>query len=166
MDVEFVRHLSAALTAGTIVLVGPEDDPDPALTALPRVVRRPAMPLADLPALAAAADVLVMPYADAPVTRAMQPLKLKEYLATGQPAVVRDLPATRPWADGLDVAATPEAFAAAVRRRLTDGLPPAQRTARARLAAEDWRAKAAEFARLVRRADGVDVSGRQVTSAA
>jgi glycosyltransferase involved in cell wall biosynthesis len=166
MDVEFVRHLSAALTAGTIVLVGPEDDPDPALADLPRVVRRPAVPLADLPALAAAADVLVMPYADAPVTRAMQPLKLKEYLATGKPAVVRDLPATRAWADCLDVAATPEAFAAAVRRRLAEGLPPSQQAARARLAAEDWRAKAAEFARLVRRTAGAEVQGQRVTSAA
>jgi glycosyltransferase involved in cell wall biosynthesis len=117
-------------------------------------VRRPALPLAELPALAAAAAVLVMPYADLPVTRAMQPLKLKEYLATGKPVVVRDLPAVRPWADGLDAAATAEEFAAAVRRRLADGLPAGQRAARARLAAESWAAKAAEFARLVRRAGG------------
>ena len=61
-----------------------------------------------------------MPYADLPVTRAMQPLKLKEYLATGKPVVVRDLPATEPWADCLDVAETPEAFAAAVRRAVAD----------------------------------------------
>jgi glycosyltransferase involved in cell wall biosynthesis len=153
MDVDFLRHLSAALTEGTIVLVGPEDNPDPALTTLPRAVRRPALPLAELPALAAAAAVLVMPYADAPVTRAMQPLKLKEYLATGRPVVVRDLPATRPWADCLDLAATPEAFAAAVRRRLAEGLPVSQRSSRARLAAESWRSKAQEFARLVRRED-------------
>jgi glycosyltransferase involved in cell wall biosynthesis len=151
MDVEFVRRLSETLPAGTVVLIGPEDDSDPALTALPRVVRRPALPLAELPALAAAAAVLVMPYADEPVTRAMQPLKLKEYLATGKPAVVRNLPATRAWADCLDVAATADEFAAAVRVRLAGGLPAAQRTARARLATEGWGAKAAEFARLVRR---------------
>jgi hypothetical protein len=112
------------------------------------------VPLAKLPAVAAAADVLVMPYADAPVTRAMQPLKLKEYLATGKPAVVRDLPSSRPWADCLDIARTPQEFVAAVRRRLATGLPPDQKTARFRLAAEDWSEKAAEFARLVRRTDG------------
>ena len=137
--------LSAEITEGTIVLIGPEDRPDPALADLPRVVRRPAVPLADLPAIAAAAAVLVMPYADAPVTRAMQPLKLKEYLATGKPAVVRALPATRPWADCLDVASTPQDFAAAVRRRLATGLPASQRLARARLTAEDWSAKATEL---------------------
>jgi glycosyltransferase involved in cell wall biosynthesis len=150
LDIDILRELSGSLTEGTIVLIGPEDRPDPALDQLPRVVRRPAVPLADLPAIAGAAAVLVMPYADAPVTRAMQPLKLKEYLATGRPAVVRDLPATRPWADCLDVAATPQEFAAAVRRRLATGLPTSQKLARRRLAAEDWPAKAAEFARLVR----------------
>jgi glycosyltransferase involved in cell wall biosynthesis len=150
LDLDVLRALSDSLTAGTIVLIGPEDRPDPALSQIPRVVRRPAVPLAQLPAVAAAADVLVMPYADLPVTRAMQPLKLKEYLATGKPAVVRDLPANREWADCLDVAGTPAEFAAAVRRRLSTGLPASQRLARRRLAAEDWSAKAAEFARLVR----------------
>jgi glycosyltransferase involved in cell wall biosynthesis len=150
LDLDFLRELSGSLTEGTIVLIGPEDRPDPALARLPRVVRRPAVSPTELPAIAAAASVLIMPYADAPVTRAMQPLKLKEYLATGKPAVVRDLPATRPWADCLDLATTPAEFATAVRRRLADGWPVAQRLARRRLAAEDWTAKAAEFARLVR----------------
>ncbi len=153
LDLDILHELSASLTEGTIVLIGPEDRPDPALDRLPRVVRRPALPLADLPAVAAAAEVLIMPYADAPVTRAMQPLKLKEYLATGKPAVVRDLPATRPWADCLDVASTRQDFTDAVRRRLATGLPAAQRFARQRLAAEDWSAKAAAFARLVRTND-------------
>jgi glycosyltransferase involved in cell wall biosynthesis len=72
----------------------------------------------------------------------MQPLKLKEYLATGRPVVVRDLPATRPWADAADLAATPEAFAEAVRLRLRTGPPDDQRAARARLADEGWDEKA------------------------
>jgi glycosyltransferase involved in cell wall biosynthesis len=149
LDLEILRALSSSITEGTIVLVGPEDRPDPALDRLPRVVRPGRVPLAELPALAASASLLIMPYADAPVTRAMQPLKLKEYLATGKPAVVRDLPSTRPWADCLDTASTPADFTAAVARRLADGLPEAQRLARQRLAKEDWSAKAAEFARLV-----------------
>lgn len=146
MDTEFVRALAGSLEAGTVLLVGPRDDPDPALLALPRVAALPPVPYADLPALAARAAVLLMPYADLPVTRAMQPLKLKEYLATGKPVVVRDLPATRPWADCLDVAGTPEAFAAVVRERLAGGVPTAQTAARARLEDEGWAAKAARFA--------------------
>ena len=75
----------------------------------------PPVPYEELPSLAARATVLVMPYADLPVTRAMQPLKLKEYLATGKPVVVRALPATGPWADCLDAAVADQD------RRVLDG---------------------------------------------
>jgi glycosyltransferase involved in cell wall biosynthesis len=147
MDVGFVRALAAGLERGTVVLVGPEADPDPALFAPGRVVHIPPLPFDQLPHLAREAGVLVMPYADLPVTRAIQPLKLKEYLATGRPAVVRDLPATRPWADCLDLAETPEAFVRAVRLRLAEGLPEGQRRARSRLGGESWAAKAQAFQR-------------------
>ncbi len=96
MDTAFVRRLAEEMTEGTILLAGPEAEPDPALIGCRRVVRLGPVPFAQLPRLAREAAVLIMPYADLPVTRAMQPLKLKEYLATGRPAVVRDLPATRP----------------------------------------------------------------------
>lgn len=142
MDVAFLERLARELTGGTIVLIGPESDPDPALARLPRVVRHRPVPLASLPEIARESHVLIMPYSDLPVTRAMQPLKLKEYLATGRPVVVRDLPATRPWADALDLAGTPESFSRAVRERMETGLPAAQCRARSRLAEESWAAKA------------------------
>ena len=96
MDVRSLERLAAVLTAGTIVLAGPEQDPDPALGAIAGLVRLGPVPYDQLPGLAREAAVLIMPYADLPVTRAMQPLKLKEYLAADRPAVVADLPATRP----------------------------------------------------------------------
>ena len=148
MDLAFVQRLAADLDRGTVLLVGPEEGSDPALYRTPRLVRLPSQPFGCLPGLAREAGVLIMPYADLPVTRAMQPLKLKEYLATGKPVVVRDLPAVRPWADCLDLGASPEAFSAAVRARLRDGLPEGQRQARGRLAEESWSEKAQTFARL------------------
>ena len=153
LDVAAVHAIADAVGPGsprpaTVVLVGPGQDEPAELTAPVNVRRIPAVPHAALPALAAAADVLVMPYVDAPVTRAMQPLKLLEYLAAGKPAVVRDLPATRPYADCCDLAETPAAFAAAVTQRLVDGLSDTQRAARARrLADASWSSRAAAFAR-------------------
>jgi glycosyltransferase involved in cell wall biosynthesis len=142
MDVAFVRRLDAEMTCGTLVFAGPESDPDPALGQCRRLVRLGSLPFEQLPALAHEAAVLIMPYADLPVTRAMQPLKLKEYLATGKPVVVRDLPATREWADCLDVADTAEMFARAVKLRLTTRLAETEEAARARLAGESWMEKA------------------------
>jgi hypothetical protein len=147
MDAALVRRLAADMTEGTIVLVGPVADPSPALFESNRVVRLPVIPYDALPHLARVAGVLVMPYADLPVTRAMQPLKLKEYLATGKPAVVRDLPATRDWADCLDCVDTPEAFSRVVRSRLKEGLPEHQERARLRLTSEGWPEKARLFER-------------------
>jgi hypothetical protein len=147
LDVRFLERLAADLEGGTIVLAGPEQDPDPRLRQIGRLARVGPIPFDRLPRLAREASVLIMPYADLPVTRAMQPLKLKEYLATGRPAVVADLPATRPWSDCLDLASTPESFSLAVRARIAAGLPGCQAAARVRLGEEAWAAKALAFER-------------------
>jgi len=145
MDAAWVRELARDMTRGTIILAGPQQDPDPTLRTTPRVVMPGPLAFNQLPALARETAVLVMPYADKPVTRAIQPLKLKEYLATGKPAVARDLPANLEWADALDLVTSPAAFSATVRRRLETGLPAEQAAARMRLASEGWAAKAAQF---------------------
>jgi len=149
MDVSLLQQLSRDLTDGTILLVGPQQDPDPAILSLPNVQTLPAQPLSALPAIAADADVLIMPYADLPVTRAMQPLKLKEYLATGKPVVVNRLPSTDSWIDCLDVAESPEGFSRIVRERVATGTPESQITARERLHDESWQSKAEEFDQVV-----------------
>lgn len=148
MDVQFVHQLAGDMNRGTVVLLGPEADPDPLLYRPARVVRLPEVPFDQLPHMAREAAVLVMPYADLPVTRAIQPLKLKEYLATGKPVVVRDLPATRPWADALDLVHSPEEFSEIVRRRAAEGVPETQVEARGRLRAESWAEKARRFKQL------------------
>lgn len=145
MDVDWLARLAADLQQGAILLVGPTNDPDPRLQELSRVRLPGAVDYHRLPQLAQLADVLIMPYADLPVTRAMQPLKLLEYLATGKPVVVRRLPSTGDWADALDEAETAEEFSALVRERLAEGLPSQQRQARRRLEAETWDAKARLF---------------------
>lgn len=142
MDVRFLEALSGSLERGTIVLLGPQQDPDPKLSRLPHVELRPPVPFAELPTWAARASVLIMPYVDEPVTQAMQPLKLKEYLATGRAVVTRQLPAVTEWEDCLDAVSTPEAFADRIIERLRTGVPASQQTARQRLENESWDAKA------------------------
>lgn len=150
MDSPSLIQLSQDLIEGTIVLIGPQQDPDPALLALPNVRVLPAQPLSALPAIAEQANVLIMPYADLPVTRAMQPLKLKEYLATGKSVVVKRLPSTDAWADCLDAAETPEEFSLIVRNRVYSGISPAQALARCRLHQESWKSKADRFENILK----------------
>ncbi|MEM9108674.1 MAG: glycosyltransferase [Planctomycetota bacterium] len=108
-----------------------------------------------LPAHAASSQVLIMPYIDAPVTRAMQPLKLLEYLATMKPVIVRDLPSTRIWADCCDLAADAETFVELVAKRIKTGTPSEQIEARKRrLVNESWTAKAVQLAGLINSGSG------------
>jgi glycosyltransferase involved in cell wall biosynthesis len=147
MDIDWVAGLSDALLSqnrpGTIVLFGPHEDPDPRLRELPRVSLRGTVSFERLAHIAAHSSVLIMPYQDMPATRAMQPLKLKEYLASGLPVVVRDLPATRPWSDACDVCDGSEAFMRSVLMRVDSGASEEQKQARLRLNSESWKAKAA-----------------------
>lgn len=149
LSIDSLRRLSDSLTAGTVALIGPENEPDPALRALERVVLPGPVAYGDLPAIAHAASVLVMPYADMPATRALQPLKLKEYLATGRPVVISDLPAAEEWRDACDVVGSPRSFARTVLERAATGTPTVQQAARRRLTDESWSRKAETFARLL-----------------
>jgi glycosyltransferase involved in cell wall biosynthesis len=148
MDVEWVKALSANQKT-QIAMAGPKALGSSASIDFWSLMLGP-VEHADLPAYAAASNVLIMPYIDAPVTRAMQPLKLKEYLATMKPVVVRDLPATRDWADCCDLASDSESFVRLVQERSQTGTPPEQIEARhRRLASESWTAKAAQLAELI-----------------
>jgi hypothetical protein len=149
LDVGWLDALSKSMAAGTIVLVGPQQDADSNLSDIARVRLAGPMPFDRLPSAAAAADVLIMPYADLPVTRAMQPLKLKEYLATGKPVVVRRLPATDDWDDCLFAVDTAAQFTAAVDLCIREGLPQRHHVARGRLEEECWAAKAEALQRVL-----------------
>lgn len=142
LDTSMLIALSQQMPQGEILLVGPQQDPDERILKLPNVRCAGPRPYADLPEIASRAQVLIMPYADLPVTRAMQPLKMKEYLATGKPVVVSPLPAVAEWSDCLDIAGTPEEFAQSVICRLNGMVPGAQQAARQRLQHESWPAKA------------------------
>lgn len=156
--------LAIAERCGPLVMFGPQQSPDPALLGHRNIQLPGPIPYADLPALAARSDVLVMPYADLPVTRAMQPLKFKEYLATGRPVVARRLPAIAGWDDAADLVTTAEELVAATNQRAGRPIPETQRRAREdQLRGESWAAKAAMFEQAIQ---GALRDGKRPTTSA
>lgn len=147
LDTVMMAELSRCLPSGQIILVGPQQNPDERILQLPNVQAIGPRPFSMLPSIAQAADVLIMPYSDLPVTRAMQPLKMKEYIATGRPVVVSHLPAVDEWSRCMDVVDTAEEFASVVLERIGSGTPPQQQLARQGLVSESWAAKATQFER-------------------
>ncbi|MDF1837197.1 MAG: glycosyltransferase [Planctomycetota bacterium] len=125
-----------------LCFVGPKGNVASSLGSHPKIRWEGAIPFDRLPARAAQADVLVMPYGDCEATRNMQPLKLKEYLATGLPTVATSLPANLHWSSAMDLADSPGDFVAAVLERAAAPLPAGQALARESLMQESWSAKA------------------------
>lgn len=88
----------------------------------------------------AAMDVLIMPWNKSDWIKACNPIKMKEYLATGRPVVTTDFPALDGWRDLVRVAGDADTFASQIRASLSEPYDPAP--ARARVSGETWDAKA------------------------
>jgi len=118
VDVATLHALSKAVGRGSVVLVGPVTLPMAQLDA-PNIHVLGPRPYAELPAFVQAFDVGIIPYIEDDWTRAVDPLKLLEYLAAGIPVVATPLPEVRKYADAVIQAPLGDAFALAVLRNLT-----------------------------------------------
>ena len=97
VDVGAISKAAEAMPDASFALVGPMLDEahfEP-LQGLTNVHFFPPASRAEVVALVAAADACLIPHVDSPLTRAMSPLKLYEYLAGGAPVAALDLPPIR-----------------------------------------------------------------------
>jgi glycosyltransferase involved in cell wall biosynthesis len=97
VDVSAIATAARALPDASFVLVGPMLDTahfEP-LRGLANVHFFPPASRVEVVALVAVADACLIPHVDSPLTRAMSPLKLYEYLAGGAPVAALDLPPIR-----------------------------------------------------------------------
>jgi len=94
-------------------------------------------PYADLPAYCKAFDVGLIPFKINELTRAVNPIKMKEYLAAGLPVVSTPLPEVRLYSHLVELAEDAQAFAAAVESCLARGAEARGERSRA-MASETW----------------------------
>lgn len=106
-------------------------------------------PYEEVPGYMAGCDVLVMPWNRSDWIRACNPIKLKEYLATGRPVVSTSYDELlRTWSEFVSVADGVEAFTSAIRAALANPGDPTRRQARVRQ--ETWTAKADQVVETLR----------------
>jgi len=93
VDVDAIAAAAAARPEASFALVGPllDEAHFAPLRGLANVRFLPPASRAEVVALVAAADACLIPHVDNPLTRAMSPLKLYEYLAGGAPVAALDL---------------------------------------------------------------------------
>ncbi|SFR88420.1 Glycosyltransferase involved in cell wall bisynthesis [Microbacterium sp. cf046] len=101
LDTEGVAALAASRPGVSIVLLGPVPDADyiRPLRAIPNVHVHPGVGRADLVAALRNSHVSLLAHRRTPLTEAMSPLKVYEYLAAGIPVVSIDLPPVRSLGD-------------------------------------------------------------------
>jgi teichuronic acid biosynthesis glycosyltransferase TuaH len=123
LDVDAVLAVARAWREGSIVLAGPIADPDylVRLHEEPNVHFPGPLPRREVAALAHAADACLVPHRRLPLTEAMSPLKVYEYLAGGGPVAATDLPPLRGIEGPLELAPPGGDFVAAVRAALARG---------------------------------------------
>lgn len=96
MDVELLRATAESFPDCLIVLIGADTaGVSNALRDLDNVLSVPEVGYEDLPPLLHAMDVCLIPFLSTPLTSAINPVKLYEYLAAARPIVSTDLPELR-----------------------------------------------------------------------
>lgn len=123
LDVGAVLAVARAWPEGSVVLAGPIADPDHLvrLHEEPNVLFPGQLPRDHVAALAHAADACLVPHRRLPLTEAMSPLKIYEYMAGGGPVAATDLPPLRGIEGPLELVAPGGDFVAGVRAALARG---------------------------------------------
>jgi glycosyltransferase involved in cell wall biosynthesis len=123
LDVDAVLAIARAWRGGSIVLAGPLADRDhlARLQDEPNVTFCGPISRAQVAALSGAADACLVPHRRLPLTEAMSPLKIFEYLAGGGPVVATDLPPMRGIEGSLELVPPGGDFVAGVRAALARG---------------------------------------------
>jgi teichuronic acid biosynthesis glycosyltransferase TuaH len=114
LDIKGLARLARALPTLQIILLGPSSDNGylAPITDVPNVHIHSHVGRAELAATLRNADICLLSHLRSPLTEAMSPLKVYEYLAAGCPVVATDLPPVRSISDRVllapDVASSAE----------------------------------------------------------
>ena len=145
IDFPLIRRVAEAFPAASLAFVGPwqiEVHPRDWPANVHFLGNRP---YAVLPAYVQRFDVGLVPYVHNDWTRAVDPLKLLEYLAAGIPVVSTCLPEAYKYESEVRLADEPDAFVAEIRAALA-GNGPAARASRQALAGRNrWEDRAEAF---------------------
>jgi len=148
LDLDLLAEAAAAMEAsgeGTLVLVGPVNVSGgensrciERLRASPRVVFTGARPAAEVPSFIRGFDVCWIPYRAGDQARAIDPLKLYEYLAFGKPTVSIEIPSVLPFEGPVRVARSRAEFLAHAREAARENDPELALRRRALARENSW----------------------------
>lgn len=144
VDFDLLLRALEAVPEADVHLIGPQDVKPPAH---PRLRSHGPKPHDKAMAMMRAADLLVMPFVLNPLTEAVNPVKLYEYIHAGVPAVAVAYAESEPFEDYLYLYRSADEFVELVRRAATGRLPPKKDPAAAAafLEANSWTQRGSQW---------------------
>jgi glycosyltransferase involved in cell wall biosynthesis len=143
-DIELIEWLAVQRPQWNFLLVGHAHVSVEALQRLSNVTLVGAQPYESLPGWAKAFDVAIIPYRMNRQVKNANPLKLREYLATGKPVVTVPTPEVDRFSEVVRIAESREAYLAAIEASLQDVAPQAVARRMDSVKAMSWESRAQE----------------------
>jgi glycosyltransferase involved in cell wall biosynthesis len=106
------------------------------------------IPYQELPAMAKGYDLCMLPYKINKLTEAIQPLKIKEYLATGKPVISTPIKEALNLNNFVTIAKTPDDWILNIRSILQSNPSTLSKSLNSFLSKESWAKKSEEFLHL------------------
>jgi glycosyltransferase involved in cell wall biosynthesis len=149
VDHELVLFLARARPQWTFLFIGHTSCDVSRLREMPNIVLTGPKPYEELPLWARVFDVAVYPQRQNRQIKHSNPLKIREYLATGKPVVSITTPVTQRMSDMIYLADTHEDFLAAIERALREETPERRAQRMNSVAGESWDARFQTTVRIV-----------------
>lgn len=149
-DIELIEWLALQRPQWSFLLVGHAHADVSALRKLPNIALVGAQPYESLPGWAKSFDVAIIPYRLNRQVKNANPLKLREYLATGKPVVTVKTPEVDRFAGSVRIAEGREEYLAAIEASLQDTDPTAVRRRMSAIQAMSWDKRVDETLAIVR----------------
>jgi len=152
VDLDLIAAAARRRPEWSFVLVGPLRCAANALGGLKNVHLLGGKPYGELPQYTRAFDVGLIPFRMNRLTRAVNPIKLREYLAAGLPVVSSPMPEVFHYRPAVETAETVDEFIGACATALAAGQAGDPGARRALVREESWRARVEEISKIVTRA--------------
>jgi glycosyltransferase involved in cell wall biosynthesis len=123
-DAPLLAQVARRLPRWSFVLIGPPRADLSPLARLPNVALLGARPPSSLPAYLGRSDAGLVPFRLTPMTHAIHPIKIYEYLAAGLPVVATPMEETAAMGAPIRLAADAAGFATALEEELAAGAAP------------------------------------------
>lgn len=142
LDMKLIDELATRHPAWSLVFLGPSQLHQEALPRTPNFHSLGSIPYRDLPAHAAFFDVALIPFKVNKLTKAVNPLKLMEYLSLGLPVISTPLPEIMSYEGYVGIGDNAHEFGALIEATLVSDSPAARERRRALARENDWKGRA------------------------